>query len=382
MENMSVTDKICDLLFFQYIIKNNAVQDDEETLDVYEKYKTILNEVIENIKDDDLKHEAKHEKLRKDEALIQLQQLERDVLFVEKSSLIEIGKKTGMNTVAAQIQKLQEKLMKNQVTIPEEDEEDHVISDSDSNDNNVPLEDKVSDDDSLNLSEIEDNDDENVNADSDGDSNGDYTDEEDTEEINPSDKIISIEGTLPQSFTKNNEILPNVSASNGTPIEYFHKTKDWNWLSTFHEADGFFTYKGKRYKTIEHAFNAQKCTNTKYIDMFRMDSSTYIGDSALQAKTTGSTKSFESSGYMKREDWDNVRVSIMKECTRAFFLRHVDLIQKLIDTHPTPLHHTGFKVGTFWGMQKGKGENQHGKILMELRSEFIANRHEDDGESK
>ena len=406
MENSTMTDKICDLLFFQYIIKNNTsemenkediedvdivsmeenTEENDQILAIYEKYKTLLSEVIEIIREIDENEERNKESMLREEALLQLQQLERDVIFVEKASLIEIGKKTGMKTVAAQIQTLQDRLLQIHTTPTIIEEGEETDEDTESDEENVPLEDKMSDDETESSNDTENEDDESETIDDDDDDDEKIqTDEEDDNPHNlkPSDKIISIDGALPQSFTKNNELLDisTIKETVGSPIEYFHRTANWSWLSSFHPVSGFFYHKGKKYKTVEHAFNAQKCTDTKYQNLFRMDSSTYIGDVALKAKTTGSSKSFESSGFKKREDWDTVRVSIMKECVLAAFKSDPKLTQKLIDTHPQPLHHTGFKVGTFWGMQKGVGENNHGKILMEIRSTLL-HRDEKDDESK
>lgn len=393
-----LNDLICDLLFYQYIIKTsvgsssenkedtveNTERAEEDTMNssqneashtsmyAYEKYKDLLRRVLDIVQKNDTRLQEASDEHSVQEALTQLRIIKRDVLMVEKATLINIGKASGMHTVASKIDMLQRTLLKRQRTSLRNKKKRTSKNDrdegGDDSDGYVSLEDKS----------VEENDassgEETVDAEKDltqpDDNQTDDSEEEET------DKIIPIEGPLPKAFIANNDILPspenmdaNPPAENPTektePIEYFHKTKDWGWLSSFHT--GLFYYKDRRYRTVEHAFHAQKSDDVEYQGPFSMDSPAYIGDAALAAKHRGSKKSFESSSFVLRKDWDDVRVHIMQECVKAFYAAHPELGEKLVKTLPAPLHHTGYKVGTFWGMQKGKGENQHGKILMALR---------------
>jgi len=72
-----------------------------------------------------------------------------------------------------------------------------------------------------------------------------------------------------------------------------------------------------------------------------------------------------------RPDWEDIKYELMKNITRAYYDANDILKQKLIDTGNIELIHQGHRVDTFWGINAGKnGTNNHGKMLMELRSEF------------
>lgn len=419
-EHTGLNDLICDLLFYQYLIKtstgsapesqmNNLVRDDEEEIEkfsdqnesnhnsvlAYERYKNLLHRVLDIVQKNDTALQEKSDEQSVQEALTQLDIIKRDVLMVEKATLINIGKTSGMHTVASKIDMLQRTLLKarkNAVHSAHTDKTRTISrgkdksNDHDESDGYVSLEDKDAEENDMSSSDNEEelkqhDDDRSVSE----------NEEEET------DKIIPIEGPLPKAFVANNDILPPPEDSASTeehkedtmdkltkktePIKYFHKTKDWGWLSSFHT--GLFYYKDRRYRTVEHAFHAQKSDDAKYQGPFSIDSPAYIGDSALAAKHRGSKKSFESSAFVLRKNWDDVRVQIMRECVEAFYAAHPELGERLVKTLPAPLHHTGYKVGTFWGMQKGKGENQHGKILMALRNKLAKQREDkNDGEAK
>ena len=414
-----LNDLICDLLFYQYIIKtsvgtssenkedsvanteNAEHSEKEDTMDsshndssqtsvyAYEKYKDLLRRVLDIVQKNDTRLQEASDEHSVQEALAQLRIIKRDVLMVEKATLINIGKASGMHTVASKIDMLQRTLMKAQNTSSRNKKKLTSKKDTDEggddSDGYVSLEDKSAEEEDASSGE------ETVDAEQDLAQPDDKKDTDDSEE-EETDKIIPIEGPLPKAFVANNDISPppentdaNSPAENPTektePIEYFHKTKDWGWLSSFHT--GLFYYKDRRYRTVEHAFHAQKSDDVEYQGPFSMDSPAYIGDAALAAKHRGSKKSFESSSFVLRTDWDDVRVRIMRECVEAFYAAHPELGDKLVKTLPAPLHHTGYKVGTFWGMQKGKGENQHGKILMALRDTLANQRaNKKDGETK
>lgn len=412
-----LNDLICDVLFYQYIIKTSTGNVSEDSIEqaeldktssqnddstkatvfAYEKYKDLLRRVLNIVqKNDTLIQEASDEQSVQ-EALLQLHIIKRDILMVEKATLLNIGKASGMHTVASKIDMLQRALLKTHKksktraqTVKRRTTRNRQ-QDSDDSDGYVSLEDKIAEE--TDFSEDDNEDDASAQGKNDESVSDDEPEEEET------DKIIPIEGPLPKAFIANNEILPppesgetplsskeqtkeGIESHKSTePIEYFHKTKDWGWLSSFHT--GLFYYKDRRYRTVEHAFHAQKSDDVKYQGPFSMDSPAYIGDSALAAKHRGSKKSFESSAFVLRKDWDDVRVQIMRECVEAFYAAHPELGERLVETLPAPLHHTGYKVGTFWGMQKGKGENQHGKILMALRDKLAKQREDkNDGEAK
>ena len=70
-----------------------------------------------------------------------------------------------------------------------------------------------------------------------------------------------------------------------------------------------------------------------------------------------------------REDWSNVKNNIMHSICLDKFTRNSDLKQKLSDTGDRLLIEANSWGDSWWGFDvaKNKGENQLGKILMDIR---------------
>ena len=69
-------------------------------------------------------------------------------------------------------------------------------------------------------------------------------------------------------------------------------------------------------------------------------------------------------------DWNNVKLKIMEDITREYYLANPDMLEKLKKTETKELIHTGFRIDNYWGVKKGEGENYHGKILMKIRNDL------------
>ena len=154
---------------------------------------------------------------------------------------------------------------------------------------------------------------------------------------------------------------------------YFNHSKQNKWLSTFNKAEPF-KYNGMEYPTVEHAFHAQKVSDDDpKVEEFRLALSTNISDvlTPNAAKKFGGKASFKENDFTLRDDWDDVKLKIMEEITRDYYMSNRDLIDKLIETDNKLLVHKGFRIDTFWGVdKKDEGKNNHGNILMKLREEF------------
>ena len=129
----------------------------------------------------------------------------------------------------------------------------------------------------------------------------------------------------------------------------------YRFLSNFYPAK--VIYDGIEYPTSEHAYQAAKT----------LDQPTRIQIAALtkpgEAKHAGKKVNL-------RDDWDDVKISVMEEIVRDKFTRNPDLRQKLLDTGDQVLVEGNTWFDTFWGVCNGKGRNELGKILMRLRKEF------------
>lgn len=152
-------------------------------------------------------------------------------------------------------------------------------------------------------------------------------------------------------------------------IKYFSRSKDNKWLSAFNKAKPF-EYEGFTYPTVEHAFHAQKIDPK---DPKEKEYKKYLSNPDLkpnEAKMYGGKTSYKKNKFNFRDDWDEIKLKVMKEITEAYYSANPEMKQKLIDTNDAELLHTGPRIDPFWGLTKNGGENNHGKILMELREKY------------
>ena len=111
------------------------------------------------------------------------------------------------------------------------------------------------------------------------------------------------------------------------------------------------------YASVEHAYQAAKSFDPGYREIVR--ETTRPGDVKRFAKTLAAI----------RPDWDAVRVEIMEDLLRQKF-RNPELAPKLLETGDEELVEGNTWGDTFWGVCKGKGENNLGKLLMKIRKEL------------
>ncbi len=128
---------------------------------------------------------------------------------------------------------------------------------------------------------------------------------------------------------------------------------EYRWLSNFYiEPDGTHVegeYQGAKFPGYEAGF--EDLTPGK-------------------AKRLGGSRSM--TPYL-REDWNDVRIDIMKRLVLLKFLDHPTLYKALVDTGEEELIEGNNWGDTFWGKVNGVGENHLGKILMEVRRKIICN---------
>ncbi len=138
-----------------------------------------------------------------------------------------------------------------------------------------------------------------------------------------------------------------------TTIERF--TGDHDFLSNFHqspiEGDGIV------YATVEHAFQAAKTFD-------RAEK-----QSVAEATTPGAAKRLGRKVQL-RPDWEQVKIGIMEDLVRLKFTTHADLRDKLLATGDGELVEGNTWNDRFWGVCRGQGRNELGKILMKIRAEL------------
>lgn len=128
------------------------------------------------------------------------------------------------------------------------------------------------------------------------------------------------------------------------------------FLSNFYEAP--VTYKGITYRNNEAAFQAQKVR-----DFEKQKEFSNLNPS--EAKKKGRHVKLR-----KDVDWDSEKTGFMLEIVSAKFNQNEDLKIKLLATGDKHLEEGNTWGDRIWGTVNGVGENQLGKILMQVRKEL------------
>lgn len=131
-------------------------------------------------------------------------------------------------------------------------------------------------------------------------------------------------------------------------------TPRWSCLSNFHPATIYID--GKKYASVEHAYQAHKTTNETSHDLIRRAAT------AAEAKKLGRCVPL-------RQDWEDVKVPLMRRFLEAKF-ENPFLRPVLLETGDAELIHDNPWNDRVWGVCRGTGQNLLGKILMEIRAEI------------
>ena len=133
---------------------------------------------------------------------------------------------------------------------------------------------------------------------------------------------------------------------------------EYRWLSNFHLSP--VTVDGMTYNSAEHAFMAMKTFNPderKVLSLMSLP---------VDARRYGQTVKL-------RPDWERVKVSMMKKVLQAKFHQDKGLGAALLATDPLYLEETNDWGDVFWGVSEGKGQNNLGRTIMEVRDELKYN---------
>jgi ribA/ribD-fused uncharacterized protein len=118
---------------------------------------------------------------------------------------------------------------------------------------------------------------------------------------------------------------------------------------------------GRLWPTSEHYFQAQKFVGTEHEEAIR------LAKSPMVAARMGRSRE-----RPLRSDWEMVKDEVMRAALRAKFGKYPALRTLLLSTGDAELvEHT--KNDRYWGDGgDGSGQNRLGQLLMELRSELLA----------
>lgn len=129
---------------------------------------------------------------------------------------------------------------------------------------------------------------------------------------------------------------------------------EYAFLSNMHESP--ITLGGVKYTCAEAAFQAVKLKDKNQRTQFE-------NLSGPAAKALGRRVKL-------REDWNEIRIDVMRWIIHEKFKQNQMLLKKLISTNNQELVEGNTWNDKFWGVCNGIGQNWLGKILMEERSKY------------
>ena len=141
--------------------------------------------------------------------------------------------------------------------------------------------------------------------------------------------------------------------------------EEYYFLSNFTYSP--FVLGGKRHDTVEHYFQSMKTLDLKFREKIR---------------TCGHPRFAKRFGRQVhlRDDWEQIKFSVMKSAVTAKFDQNDGFAERLRDTHPSMLVEGNTWHDNIWGdckCQRCKsieGQNLLGKILMDLRENYLNKR--------
>lgn len=129
---------------------------------------------------------------------------------------------------------------------------------------------------------------------------------------------------------------------------------EWRFLSNFYPC--LITHEGLRFASVEHAYQAAKFlapeVRYKFLEPMR----------AGEAKRLGRRVKL-------REDWEEVKLSIMLDLLRLKFSPPF-MQASLLSTGEAELIEGNSWGDHYWGVCMGMGENHLGRLLMQVRAEL------------
>ena len=128
--------------------------------------------------------------------------------------------------------------------------------------------------------------------------------------------------------------------------------KEYRWLSNFAYCKIF--YEGITYPSVENAYQAAKTINVE-------EREAIASATAGQAKRLGKTLTV-------REDWEDVKVQVMRELLTIKFCQ-TKYLGLLLATGNQHIQEGNYWNDKFWGvcLKTGEGENNLGKLIMDIR---------------
>lgn len=134
----------------------------------------------------------------------------------------------------------------------------------------------------------------------------------------------------------------------------------YKFLSNFEPVE--IMLDGVKYPSVEHAYMSAKCEKESW-KKFCSDPSNTAGTVKKISKIT-----------QLREDWKDVRLSVMEECLRQKFSKD-PFKTLLLETKDLYIQEGNYWNDKFWGvcLKTNTGENNLGKLIMQVRESLKVN---------
>lgn len=127
---------------------------------------------------------------------------------------------------------------------------------------------------------------------------------------------------------------------------------EYRFMSNFHFVE--VEYDGMTYRTTEHAYQAAKFADP--VMRYTIQQLARPGDARKYGQAKG-----------MREDWEQVKYDIMYDLNLQKYA-DPELGRLLLATGDAYLEETNWWGDVYWGVCKGVGQNNLGKILMDIRA--------------
>lgn len=140
--------------------------------------------------------------------------------------------------------------------------------------------------------------------------------------------------------------------------------EDYRFLSNFHKCD--IHYDGERFPSSEHAYMCAKCKNIETVNYEKHYNGLSVG--LIRLMSCSEVKKWGRKVEL-RDDWEQIKVGVMLQINLDKYIRNIELREKLLATGDKILIESNSWGDSFWGfdVDKNKGENNLGKILMNVR---------------
>jgi len=127
---------------------------------------------------------------------------------------------------------------------------------------------------------------------------------------------------------------------------------EWRWLSNFWLSQ--IVISNVSYRSVEHFYQVMKTVDLDWRIAIR------------NCPTPGKAKRLALKAPL-RPNWETIQIPVMWAGLTAKFDQHPYLAKKLLATDPQELIEGNTWNDTFWGVYKGEGQNNLGKLLMRKR---------------